>query len=174
MWIFEGFFDAEVDGFGGEEALLGVDGGGVGVGAGGGGGGHDTEEGAPVDEVGSGEVAGVGIPHTQFVAGDEDVAGFVDTASAGAAEHLEDFVGLEEVFDLVTAVGFAGEADATEGEVDAGGEAHGGDDDAELSGFGEGFDDTGAGAVAEAAMVAGDAGFEELGEGVTDERFLLG
>jgi hypothetical protein len=172
--ILEGFLDAEVDGFGGEEALLGADGSGEGVAAGGGGGGHDTEEGAPVDEVGAGEVAGVGIPHAQFITGDEDVAGFVDAASAGAAEHLEDFVGLEEVFDLVASVGFAGEADATEGEVDTGGEAHGGDDDAELSGFGEGFDYAGAGAVAEAAVVAGDAGFEESGDGFTDEGFLLG
>ena len=82
--------------------------------------------------------------------------------------------GLQQLLGLVAAIGFAGERDAAQGEVDAGGQAHGGDDDAELAGLGERFDHAGAGAVAQAAVMIGDAALEQLGEVFADDQLLLG
>ena len=70
--------------------------------------------------------------------------------------------------------GWGGDLDGGEGEIDASGEAQGGGDDAELAGFGEGFDDAGAGGVGEAAVVVGDAVFEELGEFFAADGALFG
>ena len=74
----------------------------------------------------------------------------------------------------VAAIGFAGQGDAAQGEVDAGGQAHRGDDDAQLAGLGQRFDDAGARAVAQAAVMIGDAALEQLGEVLADDELLLG
>ena len=79
------------------------------------------------------------------------------------------FVGPERLLQIVAAVGVAGEGDAAQGEVDAGREAHGGDNDAELAGFGERFDDAGARGITESAVMVGDAAFEKLGEVFADD-----
>ena len=70
--------------------------------------------------------------------------------------------------------GGGGDVDGADGEIDASGEAHGGGDDAELAGFGEGFDDASAGGVGEAAVMVGDAVFEELGEFFAADGALFG
>jgi hypothetical protein len=70
---------------------------------------------------------------------------------------VEELVRGEAVFAATVVEGGGGDVDTADGEVDAGGEAHGGGDDAELAGFGEGFDDASAGGVGEAAVVIGDA-----------------
>ena len=70
----------------------------------------------------------------------EDEAGFVQTPAAGAAEHLQDFVGAQQLFAVVAAVGFGGQGDAAQGEIDARGQAHRGHDDAQLAGLGQRFD----------------------------------
>ena len=171
--MFERFLDAEENGFGGEEAFLDADGFGERVAATLGGGVHEGEQGAPIHRAAAGEMAGAGVEEAEFVGGDEDEAGFVEAAAAGAAEHLEDFVGLERLFDVVAAIGSGGEGDAAQGKIDAGGEAHGGDDDAKLAGLGERFDDAGARAVAQAAVMIGDAALEQFGEMLADDEFLF-
>jgi hypothetical protein len=170
--IAEGFLDAEEDGFGGEETSLDPDGFGEGVASEVGCDGHEVEEGGPIDHAGAGEEGGLAVAEADALGRDEDVAGFVDAPASGATEHLEDFVGADGDFEAVAFVGFGGEGDGAEGEVDTGGEAHGGDDDAELAIFGEGFDDACASGVGKAGMVEGDAGLEEFGEGFTDEAAL--
>ena len=170
--VAEGFLDAEEDGLGGEESGLDADGFEEGVLAQFIGSGHQVEERGPVDHPGAGEVRGLAVPESETLWGDEDIAGLVDAATSGATEHLEDFVLADGDLDAVALVGFGGHRDRAEGEIDAGGEAHGGDDDAELSGLGEGFDDAGADGVGEPGMVVGDARLEELGEVFADESAL--
>ena len=152
------FLDAEEDRFGGEEAFLGADGLAEGVAALLGGDGHQAEKGGPIHRAAAREVARVGVEQAQFVGRDQHVAGFVQAATAGAAEHLQQLIGFEQLLGLVAAIGFGGEGDAAQGEVDAGGQAHRGHDDAQLAGLGERFDDSGAGAVAQAAVMVGDPG----------------
>jgi hypothetical protein len=118
-------------------------------------------------------LTGVTVAHADFVGGDEGEAGFVDAAAPGAAEHLQDFIRAQGLFDEVPSIRIAGECDAAEGEVDACGEAHGGYDDSELAGFGERFDDSGACGVAQAAVMIGDAGFEHFGQMLAGEVFLF-
>ena len=171
--MFERFLDAEEDWFGGEKAFLGADGFGEGVATASGGGVHQGEQGAPIHGAAAGKMAGAGVEETKFVGGDEDKAGFVEATATGAAEHLEDFIGAKRLFDVVAAIRGGGEGDAAEGEIDAGGEAHSGNDDAKLAGFGERFDDAGARAVAQTAVMVGDAAFEEFGEVFADDEFLV-
>ena len=172
--VAQGFLDAEDDGLGGEEPFLGAHGLAEGVAAMLGGGGHDAEQGGPVHRAAAREVARVGVQQAQLVGGDQHEAGFVQAPAAGAAEHLQQLVGLEQLLGLVAAIGFAGEGDAAQGEVDAGGQAHGGDDDPELAGLGERLDDAGPGAVAQAAVMIGDAALEQLGQVFADDQLLLG
>ena len=171
--MFKRFFDAEENGFGGEEAFLGADGFGERVAATLGGGGHDGEKRAPIHRAATGKVRGSGVEEAKFVGGDEHEAGFVEAAASGAAEHLEDFVGFERLLDLVAAIRRGGDGNAAQGEIDAGGEAHGGNDHAELPGLGERLDDTGARAVTESAVMIRDAALEQLGEMFANEEFLI-
>ena len=172
--VAQGFLDAEDDGFGGEEPFLGADGFAEGIAAMLGGGGHDAKQGGPIHRAVAREVTRVGIQQAQFVGRDQHVAGFVQAPAAGAAEHLQQLVGFEQLLRLVAAIGLAGEGDAAQGEVDAGGQAHGGDDDPELAGLGERFDDAGPGAVAQSAVMIGDAALEQLGEVLAHDQLLLG
>src|ERR1019366_7353305 len=100
-------------------------------------------------------------------------AGLIQPAAAGASEHLQQLIGFKQLLSLVTAVGFPGEGDAAEGEVDAGSQAHGGDDDPELASLGERFDDAGPGTVAQSAVMIGDATLEQLGQMLADNQLLL-
>src|SRR5216110_1329842 len=119
-------------------------------------------------------MTGARVQETQFVGGDKHEAGFVQTATTSAAEHLENFVGPNGCLDGVAAIGIAGEGDAAEREIDPGSKTHGGDDHAELAGFGERFNDARARAVAETAMVISDAAFEQAREMFADDLFLFG
>ncbi len=157
-------FEAEGRGDFGVEAGGEGFGGGEGVFAGGGGVFHDAEEEGPGEDAAAMEAGGAGIGEAGALSGGDDAAAFVETATASATEHLEEFIRGEAVFAAAIVEGGGGDVDRADGEIDASGEAHGGSDDAELAGFGEGFDDAGAGGVGEAAVVVGDAVFEELGE----------
>ena len=119
-------------------------------------------------------MAGITVAHANLVGRDEHEPHFVDAAPAGPTEHLEDFVGLERLLDVIAAVGVAGERDAAQGEIDAGGQAHGGDDDAELAGLGERLDDPGARAVAQPAVMICEAALQQLGQVFACQKFLLG
>ena len=119
-------------------------------------------------------MAGITVAHANLVGRDEHEAHLVDAAPAGPAEHLEDFVGLERLLDVIAAVGVAGERDAAQGKIDAGGQAHGGDDDAELAGLGERLDDPGARAVAQPAVMICEAALQQLGQVFACQKFLLG
>src|SRR5581483_3169231 len=127
------------------------------------GGGHETEQRAPIDRPAAGEVAGMRVEQADFVRADEDETGFIEPAAPGAAEHLKDFVGAQRLFQLITAVRSGGESHATQRKIDAGGEAHRGDDNAQLAGLGKRFDDASARAVAEAAVMIRDAALEQFG-----------
>jgi len=172
--FFEEGFEAEFGGVVGEEAAAEVGGGEGGAFAALDGLVHEGEEAGPVEWVGALELERAGFAEAGFGGSDEDVAFFVETAAASAAKHLEKFIGAN----LARAGGgdvFAvGDEDRLHGEVDAGGEAGGGDDDAELAGLGKRFDEGGALLVVEAAVVEGDAVLEELAEAVGGEEFLLG
>ena len=63
---------------------------------------------------------------------------------------------------------------AAQGEVDASGQAHGGDDDAQLAGLGQRFDDASAGAIAQSAVMIGDPALEQLGQVFAHQQLLLG
>ena len=89
------------------------------------------------------------------MARDEHEAGFVQPAAAGAAKHLQDLVRLEQLLRLVAPIGFARQRDAAQREIDAGRQAHRGDDHAELARLGQRFDDARARAVAQAAVMIG-------------------
>ena len=114
-----------------------------------------------------------GIEQAELIGGDEDETGFVQTTAAGASEHLEDFIGAERLFGDVAPVGFGGEGDAAQGEIDAGGQSHRGHDDAQLAGLGERFDDAGARAVTQTAVMISDAALEQFGEVFADDEFLV-
>lgn len=138
------------------------------------GGAHDGEEAGPIDAIGAAEAEGAGLVEAGFGGQGEDVADAVEPAAAGASEHLEEFIGTDLSGLFAAAVGAVGDHNRAHGKIDTGGEAHSGDDDAELSGFGERFDEAGALAVIEAAVVKGDAGAEEGAEGMAGEFFLFG
>ena len=115
-------------------------------------------------------MARVGIEQAQFVAGDEHVAGLIEAAAAGPAEHLQDFIGLERLFGLVTAIGVAGKGDAAQREVNAGGQAHGRHHHAQLPGLGQRLDDPRPRPVAQAAVMVSDAALEQLGQVFPDNE----
>ncbi len=149
-------------------------GGGEGVFAGGGGVFHDAEEEGPGEDAAAMEAGGAGICEAGALSGGDDATAFVEAATAGATEHLEEFVGGEAVLAATVVEGGGGDVDTADGEIDASGEAHGGGDDAELAGFGKGFDDASAGSVGEAAVMIGDAVLEELGEFFAADGALFG
>ena len=93
----QGFLDAQDNGLDGEQPFLGAHGVAERVAAMLGGDGHQAEQGGPIHGAAAREVAGVRIQQAQFVGGDEHKAGFVQSTSAGAPEHLQEFIGLEAV-----------------------------------------------------------------------------
>ena len=105
---------------------------------------------------------------------DEHVASLIKPTSARAPDHLEEVVRRDFAFEVIVVVGAGGDEDGAKGKVDAGAQAEGGDDGAELAGLGERLDEAGALRVAEAAVVKSDAGAEKLGDEWTGELFLFG
>jgi len=170
--MFERHFHTEEDRLGREQALLNSDGfeerrpSLLGCRA------HDAQERAPIHHPVARQMSGVGVEQTDFVRCHQHETCLVDAPSPGASEHLEDFVGLERVFEFIAPVRFAGEGDAAKGEIDARGQAHGGYDRAKLSRLGQGLDHSGARPVAEAAVVEGDAGLEQAGEVIAHDLAL--
>jgi hypothetical protein len=116
----------------------------------------------------------VRIQQAQLVGRDEHKARFVQTTAACAPEHLQKFLGLEQLFHAIAAVTLAGKRDAAQGEVNARRQAHGGDYHPELAGLGERFDHARPRAIAQAAVMVGDAGFQQLGQMVADNQLLVG
>jgi len=169
----ERFLDAQQDGFGCEKPFLDLDRFGERVASMLRGGGHQSEQCTPINGSASRQVRRMRVEQAQFVGGDEHEPGFVQPPAAGAAEHLHDFVGLQQLFGFLTPVRFSGEGDAAEGKIDTGGQAHGGDDHPELARLGQRFDHSGAGAVAQTAVVKGDAAFEEFGQVLAHDEFLV-
>ena len=87
---------------------------------------------------------------------------------------MQEFVGAEFALDRTVLVAGAGDGDGADGEIDASGEAGGGDDEVEVAVLGEGFDPVGAGGVGEAAVVEGGAAGEEAGEVLAEEGLSFG
>ena len=172
--MLERFLDAKKDRFAGEETLLHADRGAEGIDALLGRHRHDAQQRTPVHHPAAREMTGVGVEQPDLVGGDHHIAGLVEPASAGPAEHLQDLVGPQRLFGGVTPVGFARQRDAAQGEVNARRQAHGRDDHAQLAGLGQGFDDAGTCAVAEAAVVIGDAALEHLGQVLAHQLLLRG
>jgi hypothetical protein len=139
-----------------------------------GGGGHQGEKGVPIHQPAPGEMAGAGVQQAELVGGDEDEPRLVQAAASGAAEHLQNFIAAQELVLVVALVGFGGEGDAAEGEIDARRQPHGGDDDAQLAGLGQGFNDARAGGVAQAAVMISDAAFQHFGERLAGQGLLRG
>ncbi len=139
-----------------------------------GGGFHDAEEAGPIDLVDAAKGALTGIVEAGAVAGDDEGAFGVEATATGAAIHLQEFVGAEFALDRTVLVAGAGDGDGADGEIDASGEAGGGDDEVEVAVLGEGFDPVGAGGVGEAAVVEGGAAGEEAGEVLAEEGLSLG
>ena len=67
-------------------------GGGEGVFAGGGGVFHDAEEEGPGEDAAAMEAGGAGVGEAGALSGGDDAAAFVEAATTGATEHLEEFV----------------------------------------------------------------------------------
>ena len=172
--MLERFFNAQKNWFGGEQPFLDADGFTERVAMMLRRDGHDAQQRAPIDRAAARQVAGPGVEQAQFVGGDQHEAGFIEAAASGAAEHLKDFIGLKRLFLLIAAIGSAGEGDAAKREIDAGGQAHRRHHDAKLAGFGQRFDDARARAVAQAAVMIGNAAFEKLGEMIAREQLLFG
>jgi len=64
----------------------------------------------------------------------------IQAPAPGAPEHLQDFLGLEQLFGLVTSVRFARQSDTPQRKVNPGGQAHGCHHYPQLAGFGQGLD----------------------------------
>src|SRR5207247_10323208 len=98
---------------------------------------------------------------------------FVNAATPGTAEHLEDLVGFERLFDVIAPVRFASQGNAAQRKIYPGGEAHRRDHDAELAGLGQRFNDTGARAVTTAAVRISDTTFQHFRQVLAGEELLL-
>ncbi len=158
----DGVLDAERDGVGGEEAAVELDGGGERGGIARGGEAHDGDEGGPIDEVHALEAAGAAIVEARLAWAGEDVAALIEATASGAAEHLEEFIGLDLAFEIAGEVARVRDYDGAHAEIDAGCEAHGGDDHAKVAVLCQRLDDAGAQGVAHAAVMVSDAGGEHL------------
>ncbi len=131
--------------------------------------GGEAQQGCPGEGVGAAEAKGARLAEPGRVVACQEVSGFVEAAAAGATDHLEQLVRGDLVFDALGGEAVAGDEDRSEREIDAGAEAEGGDDDPELAGFGEGFDESGALLVAESAVVIRDPGGDEALEAGAEE-----
>ena len=115
-----------------------------------------------------------GIENGRTVAAGDDVAFVIEPATASAAVHLQKLVWSEFMLTGAVVVGRAGDVDAAHAEIDACGESHRGDDDAELARFRQRLDDAGPRAVAEAAVMKSDAALDQRGEVFAAHGALLG
>src|SRR5258705_1679856 len=77
------------------------------------------------------------------------------------------------MFHVIAPIRFSSERDAAEREVDACGQTHGGNDDAELARLCERFDDTSASPVAQTTMVIRDPVLEHFCEVLADQLLLI-
>ena len=112
--MLERFLDAERNRLGGKQPLLHPRGlkkrvtalfrGGV----------HDTEERVPIDQSAPGQVSGTGVEQTKLIGADENKTGFVETAAPGAAEHLENLIGAEQLVQVIATVRIAGQRGAAQ------------------------------------------------------------
>ena len=112
-------------------------------------------------------------PHPGSAAAHEHVAIFVESAPAGAANHLQQLVGSDFAVEVIVPVAGGGDENGAQGKIDAGTQPEGGDDRPQLTGLGQGFDHPGALRVAQSAVVVSDAGAQEFGEGGPTELFLF-
>lgn len=125
---------------------------------------HDADEGWPVDAVWSTDALRSCVEEARQIGRGKDVAFFIEPAASCATEHLQKFIGPQ--FDCVVAglIARACDHDAAHGEIDAGSESGGGNDDAQMAAFGERLDQPGANGVGESAVMPGHAIGEEFCE----------
>ena len=125
---------------------------------------HDGQQARPIDLGGALKVLWPGVLQPRPARRDQHEPAVVQSPPPGAAEHLEEFFGQEVSLEVPHGIARVGDEHRAHGEVDARGEARRGDDGAELATLGEGFDEAGACAVGQAAVVKGDATAQELGK----------
>ena len=135
--------------------------------------GHQVEQRAPVHRAATRKMTRAGIEQAQFIGGNQNETGLIQAAPASSAEHLQNLVRLERLLDLVAAIGFTRQGHAAQGEIDSGRQTHRGDNHAELPGLGERLDHARAGAVAQSAVMIGDAASEQLRQVFADDHLLF-
>ena len=124
---------------------------------------HEVQQSRPIDRAAAREMAGARVEQAQFVGGNDDKAGFIESPPPGAAKHLKDLIRLEQLLDFITPIGFGGEGNAAQRKVDSRGQTHRGHDDTQLAGLGQWFDDSGPRAVAQPAVMISNPRFQQSG-----------
>lgn len=167
------FFDAEKDGPGGEQPFLDAHGLGKRIVVAFRRGAHQAEQRAPIHHAAASQRAGITVAHENLVGRNQHVTGLIDASASGPSKHLQNFIGAQRLFGVIAAIRFTGQRHAPEREIDAGSKAHGRDHDAKLARFRQWFDDAGARAIAQAAVMVNDAAFEHLCQMFANKLFLL-
>ena len=135
---------------------------------------HHAEKNRPREQGAAMQTRGPSIKNGRTVAAGDDVAFVVEPATASAAVHLQKLIWGEFMLAGSVVVSRAGDMDAAHAEIDACGESHRRDDDAELACFGERLDNTSTCAVAEAAVMKSDAPLDQGAQIFAAHAALLG
>src|SRR2546423_14799644 len=115
----------------------------------------------------------VAFAKPDLVCADNYVPDLIDSSAAGTPEHLENFVRSERVLHVITPIRFSGQRNAAEREIDPCGQTHRRDHNSKLSGFCQRLDDTGAGGIAQFAVMICDSVLEHFGQVLADELLLI-
>ena len=112
------------------------------------------------------------VAYADFIPGDQTVTDLVDAAPAGTPKHLVDFIRPDRHFQVIAPVGVGSQGHATQGKIDAGGQAHRRHNHSKLAGLGQGLDHSGPCAVAQPAMVIRHPRLQHSGQVITHEILL--
>ena len=135
---------------------------------------HHRQKGRPVERLASFELERFGFAEAGAVAGPEREAAVVEAPAAGAAEHLQQFVGADFPFGVIGGVTPVGHQHRAEREVDARSQAGRGHDHAQLARLGPRFDQFSPLFEGEPAVMESDPLAEQSIEVVAGEAALAG
>ncbi len=133
---------------------------------------HDVNQARPIDLRGALELARPRVGQPRNLRDEQDVAGIIESATTGPAEHLQQLIRLHVALEISSFVTRVRDQNRAHGKVNSRGQSHRCDDDVKLAGLREWLDQTCAHRVTQTAVMISNARAQKFGETFSGERFL--